>query len=157
MTTGNREQSGPALPLAGETEVEQPAGGMLARSNGLNLHASAVIDGKDRDLVERVWRHPLRELKSLGTLKQRDEELLTYCKKKRRGTVMALSPFQPRDATREPHSASAPSYALLLRRPGGFLSADMRGADGKPLTPPGSGHGAGSLARLQHLPRNTFL
>ena len=97
MTTGNREKSGPALSLADEEEVEQPRGGMVARVNGLNLYPSSVIDGKDRQLVERVCRYLLRGPMSLGRLKQREDGLLTYRMKKpdRRGnTVMVLTPVQ---------------------------------------------------------------
>ena len=94
---GERERSGPALGDVDEADVEQPRGGLVANKDGLNLYASGVIDGNDRERLEHLCRYLLRGPLALGRLKLREDGKLTYRMKKadRRGnTVMVLTPRQ---------------------------------------------------------------
>ncbi|MEW5855746.1 MAG: transposase, partial [Myxococcota bacterium] len=51
LAQGKRERRGPALSLADEDEVERPSGGLVGRCGGLNVYASPVIDGNDRETL----------------------------------------------------------------------------------------------------------
>ena len=92
LQRGRREKAGPALALVDEDEVEHGRGGMVARAGGLNLYASAVIDGSDRERLERICRYLLRGPIALGRLRRRDDGMLTYRLKKvdRRGNTAGL-------------------------------------------------------------------
>ncbi|MEW5852770.1 MAG: transposase [Myxococcota bacterium] len=95
LASGARERRGPALSLAEEDEVEHPSGGGVGRCGGLNVYASPVIDGNDRETLERVCRYLLRGPIALLRLRMRPDGMVEYRMKKadRRGnTVMVMHP-----------------------------------------------------------------
>src|SRR3954454_4429305 len=81
-SAGCGKRAGPALALVDDEEVEQPRGGLVANVDGLNLYASPVIDGGERERLEHICRYLLRGPLAAGRLKRRDDGLLTYRLKK---------------------------------------------------------------------------
>ena len=89
------ERRGAALSLVDEDELEHPRHGISASVDGLNVYASAPLDGRDRELMERVCRYLLRGPLAQKRLSERPDGMLAYRLKKpdRRGnTVLVLSP-----------------------------------------------------------------
>jgi hypothetical protein len=94
---GKRERQGPALSVVAEDEMERGRGGISASVNGMNVYASNVVDGKDRETLERLCSYLLRGPMAQERLKQRPDGMLTYRLKKpdRKGnTVLVLTPVE---------------------------------------------------------------
>ena len=94
---GTRERRGPALGLVDEDDVEHPRGGAAANVDGMNLYASGVLDGVDRERLEVLCRYLLRGPLALQRLTQLpDGRLSDRMKKPDRwgNTVMILTPVE---------------------------------------------------------------
>ena len=97
MQRGTREKRGPALSLVDEDEVETPKGKLEASDRGVRLYASPILDGNDREALERTVRYLLRPPFALGRLSLRDDGMVAYRMKKmdRKGnTVLVMSPME---------------------------------------------------------------
>lgn len=97
MQRGTREKRGPALSVVDEEEVETPKGKLEAADRGLRLYASPIIDGNDREALERTARYLLRPPFALGRISLRDDGMVAYRMKKmdRKGnTVLVMSPME---------------------------------------------------------------
>ena len=58
LSQGKRERAGPALGVVDEDDVEHPPEGLVANVAGLNVYASAVLDGNNRELLENACHQP---------------------------------------------------------------------------------------------------
>ena len=97
MERGAREKSGPALSLVDEDEVENPRARLVANAGGLNVYASPIVGGKDREGLERLVSYLLRPPFATSRFFLRDDGLVGYRMKKadRKGnTVLVMDPVQ---------------------------------------------------------------
>jgi hypothetical protein len=91
-----KERSTAAVGRMDDDEVEEPLVGMWARAEGLHVYASAPIDGKDRENLEKLCRYLLRPAFSPGRLGQRGDGKVTYRlkrKDKAGNTLLVMTPI----------------------------------------------------------------